>query len=392
MINIGIDIGKFKHCATVLDDKSGEFLVSPFFFTNNQNGFEVFYSNIKPFLHRKHACGLESTGHYGKNLINFLLDKKVNTFYINPRSTALRRKELGKNAKNNKLDTIMISEMLSEKKFWKPISRTSMEMDSLKELTRLYHQLQEQQNQDQNRLQRALDIVFPEYNKLSWCAYSFAYMQVLRSFPSASKIAQTDIRNLRNCLQREGRGRSTSVSAEELKELAKSSIGDVDNIAVELEIVSIISIIDTRDEQLSILEKKIEEFSTILNSPITSIPGVGHITGMTILAEIGDITRFSDASNLISYAGMNPAVYQSGIYDAAHLPISKHGSRYLRKALYQAIFTVCKYSPTFHKYYTSKKDQGKPYRCAQGHAVRKLLRLIHKLLSTNTTFDQSLSK
>ena len=111
---------------------------------------------------------------------------------------------------------------------------------------------------------------------------------------------------------------------------------------------------------------------------------------MSILAEIGDITRFSDASKLISFAGMAPGVYQSGNYDAARLPISKHGSRYLRKALYQAVFTVCNYSPIFKKYFSGKKSQGKQYRCAQGHAVRKLLRVIYKLLSTGTQYDPAL--
>lgn len=129
-----------------------------------------------------------------------------------------------------------------------------------------------------------------------------------------------------------------------------------------------------------------------LNSPILSIPGISHITGMTIIAEIGTIHDFSDATHLISYAGMEPLVHQSGKYDAAHMPISKHGSRYLRKALYQAVFTVCKYCPTFNAYYTKKRNQGKIYRCAQGHCVRKLLRVIYKLLANNTAFDENLVK
>ena len=74
---------------------------------------------------------------------------------------------------------------------------------------------------------------------------------------------------------------------------------------------------------------------------------------------------------------MDPLVYQSGKYDAAHMPISKHGSRYMRKAL------------TFHAYYTKKRNQGKSHRCAQGHCARKLLRVIYKLLSTNSLYDQN---
>ena len=389
MINIGIDVGKFKHCAAVLDDKTGEVLVKPFFFNNDQDGFEQFYSKVKHFVHRKHAAGMEDTGHYMINLTNYLLDKKLSVKYINPRSTSLRRKELGMSAKNDKKDALLIAEMLSEKKFWRSVSFHSLETDKLREITRLYHQLQEQQNQDMNRLQRALDIVFPEVNTLSWTRYSKLYMQFLTTYSSASSIAREDIRNLRKALKTEGRGRQCRLTAEEIKDLAKRSVGD-DNIAVELEVKSVIAIVNARAEQIHALEKKIEEFSHQLNSPIISIPGISHITGMTILAEIGDIIDFPEAAKLISYAGMEPLVHQSGKYDAAHMPISKHGSRYLRKALYQAVFTVCKYNPTFQIYYTKKRNQGKSHRCAQGHCVRKLLRIIFKLLSTDSSFDSSL--
>ena len=389
MINIGIDVGKFKHCAAVIDDKTGEVLIKQFFFSNDQEGFDFFYSKVKRYIHRRHAVGMEDTGHYMINLTNYLLEKKLSVKYINPRSTNLRRKELGISAKNDKKDTLLIAEMLSEKKFWRSVSKSSMETSKLRELTRLYHQLQEQQNQDMNRLQRALDIVFPEVNTLSWTRYSKAYIQFLAAYSSASSIASEDIRNLRRALKTEGRGRQCKVTAEEIKELAKCSVGD-DNIAVELEVKSVIAIINTRAEQIRVLEKKIEEFSHQLNSPIISIPGISHITGMTILAEIGKIQDFPEGAKLISYAGMEPLVPQSGKYDAAHMPISKHGSRYLRKALYQAVFTVCKYNPVFQDYYTKKRNQGKSHRCAQGHCVRKLLRVIYKLLSTNVSFDSEL--
>ena len=389
MINIGIDVGKFKHCAAVIDDKTGEVLIKPFFFNNDQEGFELLYSRVKRYVHRKHAVGMEDTGHYMINLTNFLLEKKLSVKYINPRTTGMRRKELGMSAKNDRKDALLIAEMLSEKKFWRSVSKTSVETSKLRELTRLYHQLQEQQNQDMNRLQRALDIVFPEVNTLSWTRYSKAYMQFLSTYSSASLIAGENVRNLRKALKTEGRGRQCKVIAEEIKELAKRSVGD-DNIAVELEVKSVIAIINTRAEQIRALEKKIEEFSRQLNSPIVSIPGISHITGMTILAEIGDIHDFPEAAKLISYAGMEPHIYQSGNYDAAHMPISKHGSRYLRKALYQAVFTVCKYDPTFQAYYTKKRNQGKSHRCAQGHCVRKLLRVIYKLLSNDLSFDANL--
>ena len=119
MINIGIDVGKFKHCAAVIDDKTGEVIIKPFFFNNDQEGFELFYSKVKQYIRRKHSVGMEDTGHYMISLTTFLLEKKFSVKYINPRSTSLRRKELGMSAKNDRKDALLIAEMLTEKKFWK---------------------------------------------------------------------------------------------------------------------------------------------------------------------------------------------------------------------------------------------------------------------------------
>ena len=386
MICIGIDVGKFRHCASVIDDLTGEVLIKPFFFTNDEEGFNLFYARTKVYTRRKHAVGMEDTGHYMNNLTRFLLEKKYVTKHINPRTTKQRRRELGMNAKNDRKDSLLIAQMLSEKQFWRTITYRSLQMNKVKEITRLYHQLKEAQNEDMNRLQRALDIVFPEVNSLSWTRYSRPYMNFLEEYPSASSIVSADIRNLRKALRTQGRGRRCGISAEEIRETAKKSVGD-DNPGAELEVKSLIAIIRTRDEQIKLLDKKIEESARQLNSPILSIPGISHITGMTIVAEVGDITNFMEAARLISFAGMDPLVHQSGKYDAAHMPISKHGSRYLRKALYQAVFTVCRYCPVFQDYYTKKISQGKSHRCAQGHCVRKLLRVIYKLLSENISYS-----
>lgn len=152
-------------------------------------------------------------------------------------------------------------------------------------------------------------------------------MQFLAKYPIAASIASEDIRNLRNALKTDGRGRQYKITAEDIKEAAKCSVGE-DNIAVALEVQSIIAIIATRKQQIKKLENKIEEFSLKLNSPIISIPGISHITGMTIIAEIGDIHDFSDAAHLISYAGMEPSYTSPGstMLHICQYPSMDHGT------------------------------------------------------------------
>jgi transposase len=185
-----------------------------------------------------------------------------------------------------------------------------------------------------------------------------------------------------------GRGNHTKVDPHELKTLAQRSIGQ--NIdANNLEIEYLLGMIEFLEEKKKIYTKKIEEYARQLNSPIFSIPGIGYTTGLSILSEIGDIALFSSATKVVAFAGVDPSVYQSGEYQGNGLAISKRGSRYLRKALYQCILTVCNNSSTFKNYYNLKKSQGKTHLCAQGHCVRKLIRVIYKLLTQNIKFDET---
>ena len=136
--------------------------------------------------------------------------------------------------------------------------------------------------------------------------------------------------------------------------------------------------------------KKIEEFSIKNNSPILSIPGISHFSGTSILAELGDIGNYSKPSQIIKFAGVAPYHYESSQYNAQHTGITKKGSKYLRKTLYQIILPVINNNPVFKKYYRLKISQGKGHRCAQGHCIRKLLRIIYHLLETGQSFDPAL--
>ena len=138
------------------------------------------------------------------------------------------------------------------------------------------------------------------------------------------------------------------------------------------------------------MDKKIEEFSSQLNSPILSISGISHLSGISIIAELNNLKKFTNASQVIRYAGVNPIVYQSGNFIAPMTRLSKKGSKYLRKTLYQIITPVIENNSVFKTYYNKIIAEGKSHRCAQGHCVRKLLRVIFHLIKTGESFNPDL--
>lgn len=392
MILVGIDIGKNSHFFCVLNREAGEVLIDPTGFKNNQEGFNFLIQALAPYDKDSILIGMEDTGHYHFALLKYLLSKHFNVAMINPIATDLTRKMQGGISKNDKLDTLTICDVLSSsnrKKSYRITNVDKFDYYEQRQLTRHHHNLKEELNVYTNRLQKCIDIVFPEFNTLFKSKYGTVYMSLLKTFGSADKIAHADIRNIRKCFEIQGRGRRIPLTAEQLKEVARTSIG-IASIADEIQIRHLIGQIELIHVQLDEIDKKIEEFSTTTNSPIITIPGISHFSGTSILAEIGDISKYANSSKIIKLAGVAPYEYESSQYRAEHTAITKKGSKYLRKTLYQIIVPVIYHNDVFKQYYQMKRSQGKSHRCAQGHCVRKLLRIIYHLLSTNQQFDSSL--
>ena len=394
MILIGIDIGKLSHTFTIVNSEDGEALVEPTNFKNSKEGFDFLYDKMNSYKKENILIGMEDTGHYHFTLLKNLLTKHFNVALINPVVTDMTRKLQGGITKNDPLDSLTICDVIGSNSRKKPYRITKMNRFDLyeqRQLTRHHHDLKEELNVYMNRLQKCIDIVFPEYNSLFGSKYGTVYMAVLKDLSSAAKIASTDIRTLRNYFKYSGRGKRISLTAEQLKEAAKNSIG-IDSSSEVIQIKHLVSQIELIQSQIDEVDKKIEEFSTNLNSPILSIPGISHFSGTSILSELGDIHNYSSAAKIIKFAGVAPFEHQSSQYKAEHTSITKKGSKYLRKTLYQIILTVIQNNRVFKEYYCLKLSQGKSHRCAQGHCVRKLLRIIYHLLINNQQFDPALLK
>lgn len=143
------------------------------------------------------------------------------------------------------------------------------------------------------------------------------------------------------------------------------------------------------NEELTKVDKKIEEFSKKTNSPILIIPGISHTSCTTILAEIRSIGNFNSVSKLTKYVGVAPMHYESSQYEHRHSTITKKGNKYLRKMLYQVITPVINNNKVFKDFYDKKISEGKSHRCAQGHCVRKLIRILFHILTTGELFDST---
>ena len=369
MIYVGIDIAKLSHYAAAVDS-DGVVLIEPFEFLNDSDGFYMLLSKLNQFEKDDIIIGLESTAHYGNNLVFFLVSKGFNVCVINPIQTATLRKNNIRKTKTDKVDTMVIARAVALMDNPRFVSLYDIAIMQLKDLGRFRMKLVKQRSR--------LKIKSGIHQKTCYA--------ILKEAPSADQIASMHLTHLKNLLVSNSRGHFKKEMALELRVLAQKSVGKSDR-ALSLQITQSIAQIELLDSQIVLLEAEITDIMDALDSVIMTIPGIGPINGGMILGEVGDIHRFSKPRKLLAFAGLDPSVYQSGKFSAKNTRMSKRGSSTLRYALMNAAHNVVKNNATFNNYYEAKRAEGRGHYSALGHCAGKLVRVIFKMLKDNVEFN-----
>ena len=389
MIYVGIDISKDKHdCFAMNSD--GEILIEKLTFKNNAEGFEVFFNSISQLneCFDKIKVGLEATGHYSNNILNFLTSKGFNVFVINPLQTNLFRKGQSlRKTKTDKLDARFIATMLISENL-KPYSNLSYHISELKSLVRHRFRLIQERSKFKISLSRLITIIFPELEKIVWSISQPSVLYLLNELPTVKDISECNLKHLTSILEKYSKGKYSRDKAIEIRELAKKSIGTVSR-SLAFELKQVIQTVIFLENQVNDIDKEIKSIMDDLDSPLMTIPGVSYVSAATILAEIGDINNFESSAKLQAFAGLDPSTYQSGRFISTHSTMVKRGSKYLRWSLLNATRLVCMNDPVFKKYKDQKLSEGKHYFVALSHASKKFIRVIYYLLKNNKSYKIS---
>ena len=211
MIFVGIDVAKDKHdCFAMNSD--GEILIENFTFQNNSDGFNLFFNSISQFdeSFENIKVGLEATGHYSNNILNFLTSKGFNVYnilnfltskgfnvyVINPLQTNLYRKGQSlRKTKTDKLDARFIATMLITDNL-KPYSNLSYHISELKSLVRHRFRLIEERSKFKVSLSRLITIIFPELEKIVWSTSQNSVLYLLNELPSVKDISECNLKHL----------------------------------------------------------------------------------------------------------------------------------------------------------------------------------------------------
>lgn len=386
MIYVGIDIAKLNHFASAISAE-GEVLIEPFKFTNDADGFQLLLSKLDSYDLDNLIIGLESTAHYGDNLVRYLVASNFKVCVLNPIATSSMRKNNIRKTKTDKVDTFIIAKTLMMQDMFRFITYFDLDLMDLKTLGRFRQKIIKQRTRLKIQLTSYVDQVFPElqYFFKSGLHQKSVYA-LLKEAPTPKDIASMHMTHLAHLLKVSSHGHFSKEEAKELRVLAQKSVGANDS-ALSIQITHAISQIELLDSQLDRVEYEMTEIMKFHDSVIMTIPGIGYINGGMILGEIGDIHRFSSPNKLLAFAGLDPSVHQSGNFQAKNTRMSKRGSKVLRYALINAAHNVVRNNVTFKTYYDAKMAEGRTHYNALGHCAGKLIRILWKMLTDEVEFN-----
>lgn len=387
MFYLGIDIGKNTHVASLLDSKK-KVVFKAFSFSNSIDGAESLICKLEPFKNEL-EIGMEATGHYWLSLYSYLSEKNFTVRVINPIQTDGWRQGIEiRKRKTDIIDSLLIADLLRYGDFVET-SLSNEDYLSLRNLSRFRSYLVSSIGDLKRKTIALLDQVFPEYASSFSNIFGKTSKEILSNFSTPLDFEDINSEDLQSFLDNVSKKKYASRKLEELSKKASKSFGV--NFCMDsfsLQIKMLIEQISFIQNQVLDVEKEIEILLEKLNSPITTIPGIGSVNAAIILGEIGDIKRFSNPSKLVAYSGLDASISQSGEFESTSNHMTKRGSPYLRRALFQSALRAEFCDSVFSNYYQKKISEGKHHLVATNAVARKLCHTIFAVLTKNEPYQQ----
>ncbi|SFA96491.1 IS110 family transposase [Clostridium frigidicarnis] len=406
-LTIGIDVSaEFSYIAII--EPNGNVYKKVFKINHDLKGFNYLVQEIKKAekdLSSKPAIFMESTGVYHIALFHYLKKFFNDVFIINPLITNSNKNSSIRKVKNDKKDAISIAHI---GKFQNIKYSTDIDLDYylLKSLVREYYKLRDDCSQYKKRLSADLRVIFPNYNTIFRNSNSKTSLAILNKYPSPLLIVKAPKDNIIDLLRDNARRSNEWCENIYLKLISVAeeamAIGvDLDKLSIKIR--ANISLIKAINLEIKSLLESINNLidSDELNSDIKenisllkTIPGIGILTAITLVAEIGDFRRFKTSKHLVAFLGIDPSINESGNFKGSRNSLSKRGSSIGRRAIYTAALSSIGIkrngeanNEIILEYYKDKLKTKKP-KVALGAIMHKMVRYIFSVIKNKRPYEE----
>ena len=391
-VSVGVDIGAYRHAAAVCREGQREAERKALKIAANRRGFDELETWMSGHGEPVSMVVMESSGHYWWNLASHLRRHGYEVAVVNPLEAKYFAKRRLQRSKSDPADARTLAALGMHDQ---PRTSDPLVGAELKEAARFAMRLVRAQAEACQRIQRLVDVGFPELREVWDDPTCVSALAVLRKAPTAKAVARLRLETVAQ-LKRPGDGARAigPAKAAQLKQLATESVAAPELEAqVAFEMQLLISQYDLYEEQIATAEKRV--YSLLDGDTarrLMSIPGVGPATAGTLMAEIGDIWRFDDVDQLLAYAGVHPKEQSSGKKGAnpeTSWTMAKTGNAYLRAAAFRMAIVGIQHNPIIRDHYARKRGAGKSAMNAVGHCMSKSLSLVWGVWRSGVDWDPS---
>ena len=386
---VGIDVSKGKSTVTIR--RPGDIvLMPPCDIPHTQSAIDDLITIIQGLDGETKVC-MEHTGRYYESIATWLSDADIFVSAVNPTLIRNFGDDSLRTPKTDKADSKKIARYTLDR--WaklKQYGNMDKTRNQLKTMNRQFGFYMDQKTAMKNNLIALIDQAYPGSNDFfdsparsdgsqKWVDFVHTYWHVdcVRS-----KSLKTFTEHYQNWCKRKGYNFSSD-KAEKIYHLSSDLIAVFpkdDN--TKMLIQQAVAMLNTASATVESLRLKMNETAAILPEypVVMAMNGVGPTLGPQLIAEIGDVTRFTHREALTAFAGVDPGKNDSGQYIQKSVRTSKKGSPYLRKTLFQIMDSLIKRSPVDNAVYAfmaKKRAEGKSYYVYMTAGANKFLRIYY---------------
>lgn len=400
---IGIDVGSRDNAVHIMlpdGEKHSSFSVQ-----NNLGGSRTISKKVVSAMTEKGLeyleIGIEATGIYGDGLMCFLNEDSAigrfekGLYILNPKQVEKFKQAYSDLPKNDPVDAFVIADSLRFGRIKTNHFQNDYRYKALQTLTRSrFHAVSELTREKQ----RFMNLLFRKcsglaQNQVFSNNYGTAALSLFEEFETPDDIVNTDVNQLAAFIALKGKNRSPRPDeiAKEIQAAARGSYRLPKTVSDSVNQVLSISISSMRamQAQIKVLDKEIErQFENIPNT-LKSIKGIGPVFSAGIIAEVGDINRFSKGqAGLAKYAGLVWKEHKSGTFEGQNTRMIKSGNRFLKYYLCEAAFSLVRCDTEYRRFYDLKYKQVNKFQHKRALALtaRKFVRLVFRLLKDNRLY------
>jgi Transposase and inactivated derivatives len=393
---LGIDVSKSKSNFAVVTE-TGE-LLEEGKFSNSQEGFE----KLTELIIHYQGCEVifEATGVYSRRMCFYFDRQHIKYVMINPLKAKRLMDEL-RPTKNDRIDAKKLA-ILQFKKPQPYAAKMARIYSELQHMQRYYQQIVADQIKMGNRLESDIQETFPEVENLYEDSKGINYWLLVNCFPHAEILKRLSLEEAIHRFENEtglvaNKTRIRKIG--QMMELADQSVISVDDTSFVCEKI----VYETSELiRLEKLKREVIKKMVSLAAPLKefdilkSIPGFGDTTVVQLIAELGDLRRFSTPAKVNAFVGIDLQFNDSGKRKTSGL-ITKRGNSYARSILYRALLNVIavdrksEKQTSVSRWYQRRKQLLIPANKAPKALViggmDRLLRMIHHMVMHEEMFQ-----